>query len=75
MWQAGFDPGNRDMEKAPPSPFMEPQELKKGSWYVLVVWSEGVTQHVDGFRSESEAQTWIDNESREWLINHPKSRP
>jgi hypothetical protein len=63
------------MEKPPPLPFMEPLELKNGSWIVLVVWSAGVTQHVDGFRSKSEAQTWIDNESQEWLKNHPKSRP
>ena len=34
-------------------------------------WPDGATQHVDDFRSSSEAREWITKKSEAWLQEHP----
>jgi hypothetical protein len=49
-------------------PEMRPRELKDASgWYVLVQWGNRPSEQVGAFRSEDEAQQWIDQNSGEWL--------
>jgi hypothetical protein len=49
-------------------PEMRPRELRDASgWYVLVQWPDRPSEQVGGFRSEDEAQQWIDQDSDNWL--------
>jgi hypothetical protein len=63
------------MKKSTNTPIMKARELKDGSgWYVLFEWPNGRTRQMDGFRSELEAETWIQEESEVWLKrSHPES--
>ena len=48
----------------------EVRQLKSApGWYVRVVWQYGLEQHVSGFASADEAQTWINKKSKGWLRN------
>jgi len=50
------------------NPGMRPRELKDGSgWYVLVEWGDRPSEQVGGFQTESEAQTWIEQDAPGWL--------
>ena len=61
-----------DMEKSTNVPVMKARELKDGSgWYVLFEWPNGRTRQMDGFRTELEAETWIQEESEVWLKKNP----
>jgi hypothetical protein len=64
------------MKKSTNAPVMTARELKDGSgWYVLFEWPNGRTRQMDGFQSEMEAETWIQEESKVWLEkSHPESR-
>jgi hypothetical protein len=43
-------------------------ELKDGSaWYVRVLWGRRPVEHINGFKSEHEAEAWIANEAEAWL--------
>ena len=56
-------------------PTFKPKPFKDGSgWYVEAEWSDGVTDHVDDFGSDSDAQDWIIHKSTGWLQKHPKSK-
>jgi hypothetical protein len=51
-------------------PTFEARQLKSSSrWYVRVLWPYGQEQHVSGFISASEAETWISKTSEGWLRN------
>jgi hypothetical protein len=64
------------MKKSTNAPVMTARELKDGSgWYVLFEWPNGRTRQMDGFQSEMEAETWIQEESEVWLAkSHPENR-
>jgi len=54
--------------KAARSPTFEVRQLKASSrWYVRVLWQCGQEQHVSGFLSASEAESWINKTSEGWL--------
>src|SRR5208282_3556684 len=38
-------------------------------WYVRVLWQYGQEQHVSGFASADEAQSWVHKKSEGWLRN------
>jgi hypothetical protein len=65
-----------DMEKSTNVPVMTARELKDGAgWCVLFEWPNGRTRQMDGFRTELDAQTWIQEESEVWLKkSHPEKR-
>jgi hypothetical protein len=51
-------------------PAFEPRRLKSAAgWYVRVSWRYGQVEHVGGFTSEDEAESWITKKSKEWLLN------
>jgi pentapeptide MXKDX repeat protein len=51
-------------------PTFEARQLKSSSrWYVRVLWQYGQEQHVRGFVSASEAESWISKTSEGWLRN------
>jgi hypothetical protein len=50
------------------TPTFTPSQDKIGSgWHVDVLRENGVPEQVSGFRSEAEAQDWIDHKSSAWL--------
>jgi hypothetical protein len=52
------------------APTFEVRQLKSTPrWYVKVVWQYGQEQHVTGFVSANDAQTWISRKSEGWLRN------
>jgi len=54
--------------KQRPKPTFTPVEDKVGTgWHVDVVWEYGMKEEIPGFRSETEAQDWIDHKSGAWL--------
>jgi hypothetical protein len=53
------------MAKRRPKPTFTPVDDKV--WHVDVVWEYGVKEEIPGFRSEAEAQEWIDHKSDAWL--------
>ena len=54
-------------------PTLRARPLKNYSgWYVLVTWPDGTSLHVDDFKSEAEAESWIEHDSSDWLSRHPK---
>jgi hypothetical protein len=36
-------------------------------WYVRVLWQYGQEQHITGFLSANDAQSWINKKSKAWL--------
>lgn len=61
------DPGKRTTG-SPPT--FEARQLKSSSrWYVRVLWPYGQEQHVSGFISAGEAESWISKTSEVWLRN------
>jgi hypothetical protein len=51
-------------------PDFEVRQLKSApGWYVRVLWQYGLEQHIGGFASADEAQTWINKKSEGWLRN------
>jgi hypothetical protein len=36
-------------------------------WHVDVAWEYGMKEEIPGFRSEAEAQDWLDHKSGAWL--------
>ena len=59
-----------NLTEAKRSPIFEVRQLKCGSgWFVRVLWPYGQEQHVSGFTSADEAQSWIDKKSVGWLQN------
>jgi hypothetical protein len=51
-------------------PDFEVHQLKSApGWYVRVLWQYGLEQHIGGFASADEAQTWIHKKSEGWLRN------
>ena len=62
--------------KPPRKPEMTPREARVGStWYVLVTWGDWPSQQVGGFRSQAEAQAWIDHQSVGWLSSRYEEPP
>jgi len=59
-----------------PKPKFTASEDKVGTgWHVDVVLEDGVPVEVPGFRSEAEAQDWIDHKSSAWLkARHTKKK-
>jgi hypothetical protein len=56
-------------------PTFKAKPFKDGSgWYVKAEWPDGITQHVDDFGSDSEAQEWVIHKSAGWLQKRPKSK-
>jgi hypothetical protein len=56
------------LTEAKRSPIFEVRQLKCGSgWHVRVLWPYGQEQHVSGFTSADEAQSWVDRKSVRWL--------
>jgi hypothetical protein len=54
------------------TPTLKLKRFMDGSgWHVDAEWPNGVTQHVDDFESDSEAQEWIAKKSEAWLQKHP----
>jgi hypothetical protein len=52
------------------APTFEIRQLKSTPrWYVKIVWRYGQEQHVTGFVSADDAQTWISRKSEGWLRN------
>ncbi len=52
------------------APTFEVRQLKFApGWYVRVLWQYGQEQHVSGFASADEAQSWIHKKSEGWLRN------
>ena len=51
-------------------PTFEVRQLKFApGWYVRVLWHYGQEQHVSGFASADEAQSWVHKKSEGWLRN------
>ena len=51
-------------------PTFEVRQLKFApGWYVGVLWQYGQEQHVSGFASADEAQSWVHKKSEGWLQN------
>jgi hypothetical protein len=55
-------------DKCPPT-FAVRQLKSAPGWYVRVLWQYGEEQHVRGFASADEAQSWINKKSERWLRN------
>jgi hypothetical protein len=52
------------------APTFEVRQLKFApGWYVRVLWQYGQEQHVSGFASADEAQSWVHRKSEGWLRN------
>ena len=52
------------------APTFEVCQLKFApGWYVRVLWQYGQEQHVSGFASADEAQSWVHKKSEGWLRN------
>ena len=50
------------------SPTFEVRQLKFAPrWYVRVLWRYGQEQHINGFASADEAQSWVRKKSVRWL--------
>jgi hypothetical protein len=53
----------------------EPIQLKAESgWYVRITLPHGAQSHINYFKTEPEAQTWIDEKSSEWLTKYRGGR-
>jgi hypothetical protein len=51
-------------------PTFEVYQLRSASrWYVRVLWQYGQEQHIAGFLSAADAQSWIIKKSKAWLQN------
>jgi hypothetical protein len=51
-------------------PTFEARQLKSvRGWYVRVSWQYGQMEHVGGFASEQDADSWIKEKAQEWLRN------
>ena len=48
-------------------PTFEISESKDRGYLVLVTWSEGSEQQVDGFASVEAARAWIENDGPNWF--------
>ena len=60
----------RPMEVQKPDPIFEACRLKTApGWYVRVSWRYGQMEHVSGFASEQDAESWINKKSAGWLRN------
>jgi hypothetical protein len=52
-------------------PKLEARERRDGTgWYVLVTWGDRPSEQVGGFRSQGEAQQWIDRTGASWVREH-----
>ena len=52
------------------APTFEVRQLKSTPrWYVQVLWQHGQEQHITGFTSADDSQSWISSKSEEWLRN------
>ena len=57
------------MNELSPNPALEARPLRSASgWYVRVAWSNGKREHVPGFVTRQEAQRWIEDKARIWLL-------
>ncbi len=53
---------------------LEPIQLKDYSgWYVRITLPQGVEHHIRSFKTETEAKTWIVENSAGWLTNYSGS--
>ncbi len=60
------------MAKKNSRPTFKPERFLDGSgWHVDAEWPDGATEHVDDFRSSSEAREWNTKKSEAWLREHP----
>ena len=51
-------------------PTFEVYQLRSAPrWYVRVLWQYGQEQHIAGFVSADDAQSWIIKKSKAWLQN------
>jgi hypothetical protein len=51
-------------------PTFEVHQLRSAPrWYVRVLWQYGQEQHISGFVSADDAQSWIIKKSQGWLQN------
>ena len=51
-------------------PTFEVRQLKSAAgWYVRVLWRYGQVEHVSGFASADDAESWIHKKSEAWLQN------
>jgi len=56
--------------EAKPPPLFAAHPLKSApGWYVQISWRYGQVEHVRGFVSEHDAESWINGKSEEWLRN------
>jgi hypothetical protein len=73
--------GETAMSNAITKPAFQPVPRKDGSGcYVRVSWPDGVQQEIQDlntgappFVSEAEALDWIENDSSDWMVRHPRS--
>ena len=57
-------------------PDFEVRQLKSApGGHVCVLWQYGLEQHIGGFASADEAQTWINKKSEGWLRNRTATSP
>ena len=56
-------------EGTPPPTFEVYQAKSAPRWYVRVLWQHGQEQHIAGFLSADDAQSWIIKKSKAWLQN------
>jgi len=58
------------MDEVKPDAVFEARRLKSApGWYVWVSWRYGQVEHISGFTSADEAESWIANKSAGWLRN------
>ena len=58
------------MDEVKADPVFEARPLKSApGWYVRVSWRYGQVEHISGFASVDEAESWIAKKSEGWLRN------
>jgi hypothetical protein len=52
-----------------------PRQLAGGRWYVEATWADGRIQHVNAFKTQSDAHNWINNNSGayDWIDNESET--
>jgi hypothetical protein len=48
-------------------PHVRPLQRKDGSWYAEAIWPYAPASHIGSFKTESEIQDWIINNSGEYF--------
>jgi hypothetical protein len=65
---------DKKMEKYPIPPMTPHQRKDTSGWMVLVAWPDGQEEQINGFRSSSDALSWLSEGQQEWLSKHPRNR-